>query len=268
MAVYTDIADELYGPKKGKIPSGVKLQTAQSGNIKLTRVNISNSGLERPAGRYSTIELPSLARIDEKEERYVQAVAQEVSQMLPEIGPILVVGVGNRQVTADAIGPRTAENILVTRGLVKAEEIASLGLREVAAISPGVSATTGIPLMQLLAGIVRTVKPAAIVCVDSLCTSEVQRIGRTIQISDTGLRSARPQSSRCITRAMLGVPVVAVGIPTMMEAGESEQTESELIVIPRELDSVVRKGANLLGLAINKALQPKLSIEELHYLAN
>ena len=80
------------------------------------------------------------------------------------------------------------------------------------------SGATGIPLAQLLAGLVRALKPAAILCVDSLCTSDPARLGRTIQISDTGLSPARPDSGRCITRAMLGVPVLAVGVPTLMEA--------------------------------------------------
>lgn len=267
MAIYTDIADELYGPQKGQIPSGVKMQTAQSGNIKVTRVQISRTGLERPAGRYSTIELPAIAVLDTRKDQYIQTIAQELRQMLPETGPVLVVGVGNRNITADALGPYTAEHILVTRGFEQTQT-AALGLREVAAIAPGVSAKTGLSMIQLLAGIVRTVKPAAIVCVDSLCTAQQRRLGCTVQISDTGLRPARPQSNRCITRAMLGVPVLAIGIPTMMEAEECEQEESELIVIPRRLDSLITKGAALLALSINKALQPQFSVEELNYLAN
>ncbi|WP_418971845.1 GPR endopeptidase, partial [Allofournierella sp.] len=180
---------------------------------------------------------------------------------------VLVVGVGNRRVTADALGPRSAGGVLVTRGLAPQNEAASLGLREVACVSPGASGATGIPLVQLLAGVVRAVKPAAILCIDSLCTSDPARLGRTVQISDTGLCPARPESGKCITRAMLGVPVLAVGIPTMMEADEAVGRPG-FVITPRELDSVVKKGSNLLALAINKALQQKLSIAELCYLAN
>lgn len=267
MPVYTDIADEIYSSSKGSVPSGVKSYSARSGPITLTRVQISRSGLERPAGRYSTLEIPSLAVVDDKDEKYVSAVAGELRGMLPAIGPVLVVGVGNRQVTADALGPRAAGGVLVTRGLSQNGESADLGLREVACISPGASGTTGIPLMQLLGGIVRAVKPSVILCIDSLCTSDPGRLGRTVQISDTGLCPARPQSSKCITRGMLGVPVVAVGIPTMMEADEAIGRPG-LIITPRELDSVIKKGSNLLSLAINKALQTRLSIAELCYLTN
>lgn len=267
MPVYTDIADEIYSAAKGTVPSGVKCYTARSGPISLTRVQISRSGLERPAGRYSTLEIPSLAVVDDKDKRYVDAVAGELRAMLPAVGPVLVVGVGNRRVTADALGPRTAGGVLVTRGMNQTAETAGLGLREVAAVSPGASGETGIPLVQLLAGMVRTVKPGAILCIDSLCSADAKRLGRTVQISDTGLCPARPRSSKCITRGMLGVPVVAMGIPTMMEADDYLH-QPGLIITPRELDSVIQKGSSLLSLAINKALQQTLSIGEICYLTN
>ena len=266
MAIYTDMADELYKKGKGSVPAGVQIHTAHSGSITLTRVQISRSGLARPAGRYSTLEVPSIAAMDDKDERFISAVAGELRSMLPQAGLVLVVGVGNRRVTADALGPRAAGNVLITRGLAPATE--SLGLRAVAAISPGASGTTGISLIHVLSALVRTLKPAALLCVDSLCSSDPARLGRTVQISDTGLCPSRPGSSRCITRAMLGVPVLAVGIPTLMEADEALGGRKGFVITPRELDSVVRKGSNLLGLAINKALQTKLSIAELCYLAN
>ena len=267
MALYTDIADEIYGPERGRVPAGVKLYTARSGPIALTRVLITRQGLERPAGRYSTLEIPSLAVVNDRDERYVSAVAAELRAMLPEAGGVLVVGVGNRRVTADALGPRTAQGVLVTRGVAPDSRVDALGLREVCCVEPGASGATGIPLAQLLAGLVRAIKPAALVCVDSLCTADPARMGRTVQISDAGLCPARPDSGKCLTRAMLGVPVVAVGIPTMMEADEALGRPGRVIV-PRELDTVVKKGAALLALALNKALQQRLSIAELCYLAN
>lgn len=267
MAIYTDMADELYQKSKGQIPSGVKMQTSQIRDMTIHRVQITNSGLERPAGNYITVQLPNLATLDEKQQTYIDTIGQELERLLPQTGPVLVVGVGNRRITADALGPRVAGNVLVTRGLAQSEVTAQLGLREVASISPGASGITGIPLVQLLAGMVRTLKPSAILCVDSLCTAQPQRLGSTVQISDTGLHPAQPKSGRCITRAMLGVPVLALGIPTMMETQPQPQA-CPLIVVPKELDRMVRKGSALLGLAVNRALQPKLTVEELRYLAN
>lgn len=264
MSVYTDIASELYAPQKGSLPPGVKMSTGRSGPVSLTRVEITRQGLERPAGRYSLLEMPSLAVVDENNELYVNSVAGELRAMLPPSGTVLVVGVGNRQVTADALGPRTVDGVLVTRGLDKNGE---LGLRSVARISPGASGANGIPLVQLLAGVVRTVKPSAVLCVDSLCSGEPARLGRSVQLSDTGLCPTRPGSGKCITRAMLGVPVLALGVPTMMQADEAVGRPG-LVVVPTQLDSIIKKGSALLALAVNRALQPHMSLAELCYLAN
>ena len=268
MNIYTDMADELFRPGKGTVPPGVQVHTASSGPIRLTRVQITRQGLARPAGRYSTLETPSLAALDKRDERLISAVAAELRAMLPATGLVLVVGVGNRRVTVDALGPRTAAGVLVTRGMAADARAEGLSLREVVCVSPGASGATGIPLVQLLAGLVRTLKPAAILCVDSLCTSDPVRLGRTIQISDTGLSPARPDSGRCITRAMLGVPVLAVGVPTLMEADGCMEKGKGLILTCRQLDGVIRSGSELLSAAINKALQPSMSIAELCYLAN
>lgn len=264
MPVYTDIASELYSPQKGRIPAGVKIKTGMSGPLSLTRMEICTGGLARPAGRYSLFETPSLEMLDSQNENCVNAIADELRALLPPGGPVLVVGVGNRRVTADALGPRTADGIFVTRGLDPRGE---WDLREVSRISPGVSADTGIPLAQLLAGMVRMTKPAALLCVDSLCSEEPSRLGRSVQITDTGLCPARPQSGKSLTRAMLGVPVVAMGVPTLMEADEAVGVPG-LVVTPAGLDKVVSRGAELLSRAINRALQPRLSVAELCYLAN
>ena len=119
------------------------------------------------------------------------------------------------------------------------------------------------PSFAPLAGaLVREVRPTALICVDSLCSSEPQRLGRTLQFSDTGLCPAQPGSSKHLDAARLGLPVIAAGIPTLMMAQEGK----DLVVTPRELDSVIAHGAALLGAAINRALQPRLSIAQLCWL--
>ena len=132
-----------------------------------------------------------------------------------------------------------------------------------AAVAPGVSASTGLSLQQLAGALVREVRPTALICVDSLCSSEPQRLGRTLQFSDAGLCPAQPGSARHLDTARLGLPVIAAGIPTLMAAQEGK----DLVVTPRELDSVIAHGAALLGAAINRALQPRLSIAQLCWLA-
>ena len=164
---------------------------------------------------------------------------------------MLVLGVGNRRVTADALGPRTVQKIFVTMGQ---RSVPVQGIRPVA-VAPGVPASTGLSLQQLAAALVRQVRPAALLCVDSLCSSEAERLGRTLQFSDTGLFPAQPDHSRHLDAARLGVPVLAAGIPTLMQAEEGR-------------DLVVAHGAALLGTAINRALQPRLSIAQLGWLTN
>ena len=109
---------------------------------------------------------------------------------------------------------------------------------------------------------VQKLHPAAVVCVDSLCSAEGQRLGRTVQFSDTGLYPAQADHTRHLTRDTLGVPVVAAGIPTLMQAQEG----ADLVVTPRALDSVIAHGAALLAGSVNRALQPRLTVQQLCWL--
>ena len=117
-------------------------------------------------------------------------------------------------------------------------------------------------LQQLAAALVGQLHPAAVVCVDSLCSAEGQRLGRTVQFSDTGLYPAQADHTRHLTRDTLGVPVVAAGIPTLMQAQEG----ADLVVTPRALDSVIAHGAALLAGSVNRALQPRLTVQQLCWL--
>ena len=136
------------------------------------------------------------------------------------------------------------------------------GIRPVAALAPGVSAATGLSLQTLAAAVADAVRPAALVCVDSLCSGEAARLGRTVQFSDTGLYPADARHARHLDAASVGVPVVAAGIPTLMDAEEG----ADLVVTPRALDSVIAHGSALLAGAINRALQPRLSVAQLCWL--
>ncbi len=215
---YTDFADELFarGTKQGQVPAGVRVASASKENITVTRVEILRSGLARPKGRYITVETPSISILDERDAAVIDTAAEQLRSLLPPKGKILVVGVGNRRVTADAIGPRTAQKVLMTAHI--AQDLPNV--RPVYVVSPGVSGATGIPLGHLIASLVDTVKPSAVICVDSLVSTEPARLGCTIQFSDTGLCPSSYHSEKRITPAQLGVPVIAAGIPTLMEVDE------------------------------------------------
>lgn len=256
----TDMADELFSGAAQPLPAGVRLATARHGGVTVTRVEVAREGLSRPRGRYVTLEMPSVSVLDERDAAVIEVCARELRALLPPKGPVLVLGVGNRRITADALGPRTVQRILVTMGAGAAPPVR--GLRPVAAVAPGVAAVTGLSLQQLAAALVGQLRPAAVVCVDSLCSAEGQRLGRTVQFSDSGLYPAQTDHTRHLTRDTLGVPVVAAGIPTLMQAQEG----ADLVVTPRALDSVIAHGAALLACAVNRALQPRFTVQQLCWL--
>lgn len=258
----TDLADELFGAENEALPAGVRLASAQQGGVRITRVEIAREGLARPRGRYVTLEMPSVSVLDERDEAVIETCAAELQALLPPKGTILVIGVGNRRITADALGPRTAQKILVTLG--SQNQLPLRGIRPVAAVAPGVSAATGLTLRQLAGALVQAVQPAAVVCVDSLCGAEAQRLGRSIQFSDTGLYPADPKHANHLDAAALGVPVISAGIPTLMQS----ELGPDLVITPRALDSVIAHGSALLAAAINRALQPRLSIAQLCWLTS
>ena len=200
----TDMADELYAAA-ADLPGGVRTATARRGGVMVTRVEIAREGLEKPRGRYVTLEVPSVSVLDERDAEVIEQAAEELRALVPPEGPVLVLGVGNRRVTADALGPRTTQKIFVTMG---AGRPPVQGIRPVAAVAPGVSASTGLSLQQLAGALVREVRPTALICVDSLCSSEPQRLGRTLQFSDAGLCPAQPGSTRHLDTARLGLPVI------------------------------------------------------------
>ena len=290
---FTDMADELFGTAEGALPAGVRLATAKRGGVTVTRVEIAREGLSRPRGRYVTLEMPSVSVLDERDADVIETCTAEGA--LPagvrlatakrggvtvtrveiareglsrprgryvtlEMPSVSVLGVGSRRITADALGPRTVQKVLVTMGPQHALPVR--GIRPVAAIAPGVSGSTGLTLCQLAGAMVEAVRPAALICVDSLCSTEGARLGRSIQFSDTGLHPAQADHARHLDAGMLGVPVVAAGIPTLMEAEEG----ADLVVTPRALDSVIAHGSALLAAAINRALQPRLSVAQLCWL--
>ena len=255
----TDMADELYTAATD-LPGGVRAATAKRGGVTVTRVEIAREGLEKPRGRYVTLEVPSVSVLDERDAEVIEQAADELRALLPPEGPVLVLGVGNRRVTADALGPRTVQKIFVTMG---AGRPPVKGIRPVAAVAPGVSASTGLSLQQLAGALVREVRPTALICVDSLCSSGTPSVwARTLQFSDTASARPSPAAASIWTRPVWACRWIAAGIPTLMMAQEGK----DLVVTPRELDSVIAHGAALLGAAINRALQPRLSIAQLCWL--
>ena len=198
-------------------------------NLKVTKVDITNQNGEqaigKPIGTYITIDIQKLRLAEEAE---IQKSAEILSEELKEIinkhieskDDILVVGLGNIYVTPDSLGPKVINDIDVTRHIIKyLPQYIDENSRPVSAISPGVLGTTGIETLEILEGVVKEIKPKLLIVIDALASRSIERISSTIQLSDTGIvPGAGVGNTRAeLSEKTLGIPVVAIGIPTVVE---------------------------------------------------
>ncbi|USG68453.1 GPR endopeptidase [Brevibacillus ruminantium] len=212
--------------------SGVQLeQDDKEPGIKVTRLRVETEEAGRSIGklpgRYITIEVPKLRDNDTAiEDQVARRFTREFAALLSELGitedkKALVVGLGNWNVTPDALGPMVVENLLVTRHLFTlAPESVEEGYREVSAISPGVLGITGIETSEIVLGVVQNSKPDFVICIDALASRALHRVNTTIQISDTGIHpgSGIGNKRKALDEKTLGVPVIAIGVPTVVFA--------------------------------------------------
>lgn len=198
-------------------------------NLKVERVRITNEegekAIGKPQGIYTTIDIKKLRIAQEEEiEKAAQTLSNELSQIISKHidkqGEILVVGLGNESVTPDALGPKAIGEIEVTRHVIKyLPQYVNEGTRMVSAISPGVLGTTGIETVEILQGVVENIKPKLVIVIDALASRSIERISSTIQISDTGIvpGAGVGNTRKEISERTLGIPVIAIGIPTVVE---------------------------------------------------
>ena len=287
----TDLAAEarelLLGTKPGDI-DGVEYEDAEARGLIFHKLSITNengqTALGKPIGTYFTAEISSvLRRESESFIDTVSAISGLIKQILGDIdinGCSLVVGLGNRDITPDAIGPLCLEAILVTRHLKEHAPQDFEFLSPVAAISPGVLGTSGIESADYIKWVCDNLKPQRVIAVDALAARGLDRLCRTVQITDTGITpgSGVGNSRSAINREVLGVPVIAIGVPTVVDirslladmgdAKLSENTENlnEMIVTPRNIDSEVACASRIVAYSINLALHNGLSVEDIDML--
>ena len=276
---------------------GVDVRTWEKENITLTEVAIRSDeaarALGKPMGSYLTLECPLLKEHDPRARIAMShLLAEELTRILrPDAhDPVLVVGLGNRDVTPDSLGPAVAEKTLVTRHFL-GSKYAPEGMRSVCAVAPGVLGVTGIETMEFVESLAKRIRPRAVICIDALAARDSRRIGATVQISTTGIQpgSGVGNHRRPLTRETLGVDVIAIGVPTVIYAatlardafallsGEEPQDEAlgameqdlldtglgNLIVTPRDVDAIIQNCATLIAGGLNRALQPSLSESEI-----
>ena len=265
--------------------TGIVKEELNDGDIQITRIEITSeetAGLiKKPVGRYITVE--SLPLTDNFRDLRKEAlmIGNEIRQFLPQ-GDVLAAGLGNTDITPDALGAKSMRYVLATRH-IKGEFARSTGLeklRSVSVISAGVMGQTGIEVSEIVKSLSESVKPSAVIVVDALAAKELSRLGCTVQISDTGIYpgSGVGNHRKGITKENIGVPVIAVGVPTVVDAvtlaqdilnrHDIEKSKisprgESMIVTPREIDLLIERAAKLVGMAINCALQSEYDFDTL-----
>ncbi len=271
---------------------GVRARELKQKGIQITLVEIldqrGEQELHKPVGTYVTLEL-SAAQQRERGgfRRAAEVLGKQLRNLLPlkKEQSVLVAGLGNRAVTPDAIGPRALDHLVVTRHLVEQMPSFFSDFRSVSAISPGVLGITGLESAEVIGGVAEKSRPDCLIVVDALASRSLERICTTIQLADTGITpgSGINNAREAFNRERFGIPVIAVGVPTVVDletlaqdyggglvSGEKLEAMcggQKLIVTPRDIDARVEQMARLVSYGINLALHDGLSIEDIAYFA-
>ena len=312
-SIHTDLAIEASAVENLKISdkkeSGIETNIFEKDGITVTEVMITNKKGEeavgKPVGKYVTLEVPSLRdNITEVYDNTKKMLTQELKKYidLDKNHTILVVGLGNRFVTPDALGPKVIDKLLVTRHLydVLPPDITD-EMHSLCAVAPGVLGITGIETGEIIKGIADKIKPDIIIAIDALASRKTSRISTTFQIADTGIvpGSGIGNKRHALNKETIGVPVIAIGVPTVIEAvavandaidmlieaikvNADKNSEiyksmdalnnetryeliskllvpsgSELIVTPKEVDSIIDEVSGIIADSINEAINGK-----------
>jgi spore protease len=251
--IRTDLAieaREFYNKQENRndIP-GVEVNVDNKEDVTVTRVKVVEEVgariIGKPKGNYITIEVPKLKENDKDLHDDVgRILAEEVASIvqLNDQSVILVVGLGNWNVTPDALGPRVIEHLLVTRHIKEyIPDQIDEGVRSVCAVAPGVLGITGIETSEIIKGIVDRVKPDLVIAIDALASRKMERISTTIQLADTGINpgSGVGNNRKELSKESMGVPVIAIGVPTVVDAATMASDTIDLVI-----DSLISQSPN------------------------
>ena len=238
----------------------------------------------KPQGRYLTLELDALIRREEDAfPRACKALSTLLRELLPRPndGPVLIAGLGNRMITPDAIGPQTADHVIATRHLVAQSPAIFADWRPVSALAPGVLGQTGVETGEVICGVLDRVRPAAVIAVDALAAGRLSRLLRTVQLADTGITPGAGvgNARAALNKETLGVPVIAVGVPTVVDGATlAHEISSQLgqpacealddlsqpvMITTRDIDREVADISRMIGYAVNMALHPHLRVADI-----
>lgn len=263
-AHYTDLMSE----RRKAVGSGVDFERSfgRCGVWERIEVKTDTAAKEigRPMGHYHTFNMPSADMLDTYD---IEDIAEEIAAELWRLcelctlvpKKLLVVGLGNEELTPDSLGPLTAKKIEATMHLRSSmpEMFSALGCIEIAVIRPGVAAQSGIESTDTITALSKEIKPDLIIAVDALCSESEDRLGCTVQMSDTGIfpGSGVGNPRGALTKNCVGCPVFAIGIPTVIDAGVLSRRSSgeRMLVTPREINMIVRVGSQIIADSVNRA---------------
>lgn len=247
----TDLAVEMrdaYKKANQVDMPGVSAEDETIDNVKITRVKVETDegagNIGKPIGNYVTLDVPKIKEDDpEINEKIYRVLAKELRRLIgnDKNQSVLVVGLGNWDVTPDALGPKVISYIEVTRHILEfAPQYITRPLRSVSALSPGVLGTTGMETGEVIKGVVEKIKPSLIIAIDALASRKLNRISTTIQIADTGINpgSGIGNKRMALSKETLGVPVIAIGVPTVVDAATMANDTIELM-----LENINKKGS-------------------------
>lgn len=307
MSIRTDLALEAHEvcceeAKKKEEIDGVSVDIDKDGGMTVTKIEITNengeAALGKPKGSYITIESPDLKYSVEEYEKTCMAIAENLRSMTKSFrdGPILIAGLGNDEITPDALGPAVMSKLIVTRHMkTHMGDYFGSDFANVCAVAPGVLGTTGIETADIIKGVAERVKPKVIIAVDALAARSADRISTTFQLSDTGIQPGAGVGNRRdgLNEETLGVKVISLGVPTVVDAAtiakdsldaalrevhsgklsDREKDEiindalsgniAKMVVTPKDIDMVIERAAKTLANGINLALHKNLTFEDI-----
>lgn len=241
--IRTDLAletQEMYKEENKNYIPGTEVKEYKEGDINITDVKVIDERGEeiigKPKGSYITIEIPEFVHYDtDSMENVSKVLAKTLSPLikLEDSMTALVVGLGNWDVTPDAVGPKVVSKLMITRHLKElVPDSIDEGIRPVCGISPGVLGTTGMETSEIIKGVVEKVKPNLVICVDALASRRMQRVNKTIQISSTGISPGAGVGNKRteISERTIGIPVIAVGIPTVVDAATLANDTIDIVI--------------------------------------
>ena len=287
MQMRTDLAIEARELAGDRV-AGTDYREYRENGMKISRLTVKTQRagqlLGKDAGTYITVEMPSLTdNFTETDER-IKTIGREIRRLLPVNGLLLVAGLGNEEITPDSLGPKTGARVLATRHITgELARAAGLDrLRPVAVMNTGVTGQTGIETGEYILSVVKRIRPNAVIAVDALASRRIERLGKTVQISDAGISPGAGVGNHRtrINKETIGVPVIAIGVPTVVDAqtfaGDllsdsavrrsavlPDRNVRQMIVSPREIDLLTERASRLLAFSLNAAMQNAFDLREL-----